>query len=478
MRKISKRRKRKIGNLVITSSLMAMLFSISTFAWFVGMRTVNVSSFNVEIASTESLLLSLDGKAWSTTVSISKDTLDDVSYAGHTNSWGGDGLVPLSTIGEMDSSISRMQFFGKTSLTALSGGYRLISSKLDNSGITEEDGYVAFDLFVKNHSGNQYFPNLNPLDEEAIYLADDSFIAVAAGGVSGTGIENSARVAFAQIGRVNAKTASETEITGITCEPDIDGKPSINGAVTGICREAQIWEPNDIDHEINALKWFNKSCKQRTGVNIYEKESYGDACPTLTDGVYYPTYAVAGKITSGDMVDVYDGAEFNGYTGTSSNLLQKFPYFTDTDKMREGNDRPEFMTLSPNSVTKVRIYIFIEGQDIDNYDLASIGKRISVKFGFTKERFIPEDIEYDGPKLDEVPPVITLRGNNPITLSVGEEYVELGATARDDMDGDITEKIIISGEVIVEQAGNYEVTYTVKDRSQNETVATRTVIVE
>ena len=41
---------------------MAMLLSISTFAWFIGMRTVNVSSFDVEIASTESLLLSLDGE--------------------------------------------------------------------------------------------------------------------------------------------------------------------------------------------------------------------------------------------------------------------------------------------------------------------------------------------------------------------------------------------------------------------------------
>ena len=50
------------------------------------------------------------------------------------------------------------------------------------------------------------------------------------------------------------------------------------------------------------------------------------------------------------------------------------------------------MTLAPNSITKVRVYIYIEGQDIDNYDYAAVGKQISVAFGFTKQRFTTEDM--------------------------------------------------------------------------------------
>jgi hypothetical protein len=57
------------------------------------------------------------------------------------------------------------------------------------------------------------------------------------------------------------------------------------------------------------------------------------------------------------------------------------------------------MTFAPNSITKVRIYIYIEGQDVDNYDFASIGKKISIKFGFTKERFTESDINYNGPPI-------------------------------------------------------------------------------
>ena len=61
-------------------------------------------------------------------------------------------------------------------------------------------------------------------------------------------------------------------------------------------------------------------------------------------------------------------------------------------KVQTGTDRRPFLYLAANSVTKVRVYIYIEGQDIDNYDFASIGKRISVTFGFTKQRFEPTDI--------------------------------------------------------------------------------------
>ena len=62
------------------------------------------------------------------------------------------------------------------------------------------------------------------------------------------------------------------------------------------------------------------------------------------------------------------------------------------------------MTLAPNSITKVRVYVWIEGQDIDNYDFASLGAKISVNFGFTKERFTETDVKYEnGPSTDITP---------------------------------------------------------------------------
>ena len=69
---------------------------------------------------------------------------------------------------------------------------------------------------------------------------------------------------------------------------------------------------------------------------------------------------------------------------------------------------------------------------------------------------------------DTVHPVITLLGENPLNLNVGDEYVEPGATALDDKDGDITNKIVIGGDTVdTSVPGTYTVTYNVSDRAGN-----------
>jgi hypothetical protein len=77
------------------------------------------------------------------------------------------------------------------------------------------------------------------------------------------------------------------------------------------------------------------------------------------------------------------------------------------------------------------------------------------------------------------PPVITLIGNDTIQLNVGDSYVEPGATAADDEDGDISGDIVIDDSAVnTAVAGTYIVTYNVTDSGGNAaTEVTRTVIV-
>ena len=482
MSRKNKKHAKRVKNLVVVCSLIAIVLSVSTYAWFIGTRTVNVSSFDVEIASTDSLLLSLDGASWDTTVNISQATLDEVSYEGNTNNWGGRGLIPMSSIGEMDTAASRMKIFEKASLATTPGGYRLMASRVPNyeSGDPERDGYVVFDLFVRNFTGTQYLEELNESDEEDIFLTNDSTVTVAAAGVANTGIENSVRVAFAQIGRVAGTTESAAVITGITCSP---GEES---PVTGICRKAQIWEPNDTDHVQNAISWYETSCVKRIAEDVTKTDSYSGDCGTVVDGLAYPTYAVKADIASNNNVDIYDGAAYNGYTAVTP-LLESYSYFTDTMKLKMGTQRPTFMKLAPNSITKVRIYVYLEGQDVDNYDFASVGKKISVKFGFTKERFTEDDIHYNGPDVNEgdgpsaadtTRPVITLIGSNPMNVTLGGEFSDPGATASDTKDGNLTTSITATGTVNVNQAGTYRILYQVTDAAGNTGTKTRYVIVQ
>lgn len=77
--------------------------------------------------------------------------------------------------------------------------------------------------------------------------------------------------------------------------------------------------------------------------------------------------------------------------------------------------------------------------------------------------------------LDPVAPEITLEGDTYITLQAGTDYEELGYTAIDNCDGDITERVMVSGEVDSSCLGEYVLIYTVIDSYGNEAIAQRTI---
>ena len=69
---------------------------------------------------------------------------------------------------------------------------------------------------------------------------------------------------------------------------------------------------------------------------------------------------------------------------------------------------------------------------------------------------------------DETIPVITLSGANPQSIELGTAYSELGATAADNIDGNITENIVIDASAVdVNALGDYTVTYNVNDAEGN-----------
>ncbi|MFK7782008.1 immunoglobulin-like domain-containing protein, partial [Psychroserpens sp.] len=77
---------------------------------------------------------------------------------------------------------------------------------------------------------------------------------------------------------------------------------------------------------------------------------------------------------------------------------------------------------------------------------------------------------------DTTAPVITLIGASTISLNVGDTYSEQGATASDNLDGNLTSNIVISGTVNTATAGTYFVNYNVSDSSgNNANQVTRTV---
>jgi len=78
---------------------------------------------------------------------------------------------------------------------------------------------------------------------------------------------------------------------------------------------------------------------------------------------------------------------------------------------------------------------------------------------------------------DTTNPVITITGSSTINLTVGDTFTDPGATATDDVDGDITSSITTTGTVNTSTAGTYTIAYSVSDAAGNTASENRTVIV-
>lgn len=79
--------------------------------------------------------------------------------------------------------------------------------------------------------------------------------------------------------------------------------------------------------------------------------------------------------------------------------------------------------------------------------------------------------------VDNISPVITLKGDNVINLNLNQPYQELGYEVSDNYDFDLNEKVIITNNVDNTKSGKYEVKYEVLDSSNNKTEVIREIYV-
>lgn len=78
---------------------------------------------------------------------------------------------------------------------------------------------------------------------------------------------------------------------------------------------------------------------------------------------------------------------------------------------------------------------------------------------------------------DGIRPVLVLKGPSTVYLEVGSKYAESGYSATDNLDGNITDKVKVSGEVDTGNSGIYNIEYSVTDSSGNTTKLNKKVVV-
>lgn len=79
---------------------------------------------------------------------------------------------------------------------------------------------------------------------------------------------------------------------------------------------------------------------------------------------------------------------------------------------------------------------------------------------------------------DATAPVLELSGDETVTIDAGTAFTDPGYTATDNVDGDITANVTVSGDYDIYVPGTYTITYSVTDTCGNTAEAVRTLIVE
>jgi len=77
----------------------------------------------------------------------------------------------------------------------------------------------------------------------------------------------------------------------------------------------------------------------------------------------------------------------------------------------------------------------------------------------------------------DVAPTLSLKGPNPQIITLGSAFISQGATANDDVDGNLSSAITESNNVNTSVAGCYTQTYLVSDTSSNSSSLTRIILV-
>jgi len=314
-------RKKKRRFLFIWFFFLTIFLSTITYAWFTSNRLVDLEFFDIHVETDGGLEISANAIDWKGEVTVNDLKNAYKTYPSSLNQVPG-VMMPMSSGGGIDSNGYLTMFYGQAEYGGNSNYYLTTYRKVEERTTEESNNgdYIAFDIFFKTTVS------------KTVYLSSDSFVRPKDG--DSVGIENSARIAFIREGSVN----SETNITGA------------QNLKTGNEDSVIIWEPNyDVHTEHGVLN---------------ARKTYGiDTSTTNASIINYD--GVVGTVTSGALVEIGDANAVN-YPNLFSNVD------VDIYTKSNNNENKELFTIDVG-ITKVRIYMWLEGQDVDSENQASHG---------------------------------------------------------------------------------------------------------
>lgn len=338
--KYIKNDKHKFFMSIVVIFFLGVLLIFSAYAWFSTSLNVQIKTFNMIVSRNSGLFISFDAINYDKSIEISEDILINKlveTYPNNLSQWAGNGLIPVSSPGITNKNNYFFDIYRSSGVRYknrdLSKGYvkTVLTQDTQRSSV---NNYIAFDLFLKNETGS-------PVNDH-LYLADGTqFTMTSESNEEMTGLVNSARIGFVKVASVPHDTPVEI-IQNLQCNNDC---------------ESIIYEPNSTNHSAMSIERAKKF-----GIN-------------LKDGNEFPTFAYKKAGGPFELIDTISGS-----------VGLNYDYFKEQETIStDAFDEPLFTI--PDGITKVRVYVWLEGQDIDSLETDSDGAEVSIAINFIKDTY-------------------------------------------------------------------------------------------
>ena len=339
MKKRTKESRKKLNSLLLLIAFTAILLITSTYAWFSTQKDVVLTNLQGKVNVAEGLEVSLDGDTWGNEIDL-----------GTALKPGGKNIIPsemlpVSTAGEIGGTDIKMLRGDLTKKTTLSN-IKLCNEQQSSSSDPTFPGYYAFDIYLRN-------TNKAEAGATTLQLNQNSIVKVLSNGKAEAGIQNTVRVGFAKYTN--------------TVDPLAD-RDIVIADTYGNISDMAIWEPNAKKH-----------------VPYIVKNNNIDGA-TFTDGQEVTTYGLKSSAVSQTIADIYkldtNSSKQNTLkTNTTDNLVAD----EGVQNLVSNSDGVTPFTIEPNKISKIRVYVWLEGGDVDCTNYASHGGGIEATIGLIKD---------------------------------------------------------------------------------------------
>lgn len=374
------KRKSELNAMFFIILIAAVMFIISTYAWFSTQKNVSITNLRGTVEVAEGLEISLDAEKWYNGITLGEEdgqlSITKNAYQGHHNISPSE-MLPVSTLGLVGSTDIDLKML-RGNVTNSKELSKIVETKENIESATDSQfpGYFAFDIFLKNNSKQSS-------GDDILQLNYDSSLEIMDASKTATGLQNTARIAFCKYAGTSEVDASQADILKETAGVGV-------GAPKAYISDVAIWEPNADDHVDYIVKNNNKITWSTSDASAYATKTLDDGTKGFDTTTKMPTYALKTSAVGQTINDIYM------WNGTEANLARQYTLQTTktstTDyTIKEGvqnlvkaTDGTTAFGIAPNKITRIRVYLWLEGQDVDCINYASHGGGVKVNIGLVK----------------------------------------------------------------------------------------------